>query len=263
MTKETTPSLDRITRKLDAPRFPWVAVAVLGSTVLLWVAVLAGWVPMPMPSALPPSAPGATEAAATSGDAVVAYLATWGTMMSAMMYPAMLPFARRYVDSLDGNSLAVAVALATFFVAYSVVWTVTGAVPLAVDALVGIHGLVRAAPSVVYGGALIVVGAYQLSSFKRGALRSCCSRVAVEDPDPVTAARLGLGHGKSCVLATWPIFALLVLVGSMNVFWMTALTAVVVAERLPAWGDEIADAVGVVAAVAGVLVLSPLPFPFL
>ncbi len=262
MTKETTSYVDRVARKLDGPRRPWTAVAVLGATVTLWVAVLAGWVPMPMPADVPASAPGATEMAATTGGAVAEYLTMWGAMMSAMMYPAMLPFARRYVDSLEGSPVAIAAALATFFVAYSAVWTATGVVPLAVESVVDIGGLVRAAPSAVYGGALLVVGAYQLSSFKRAALRDCCSGVSVTDPSLGTAAKTGLAHGQSCVVATWPLFAFLVLAGSMNVFWMTALTAVVVAERLPGWGGEIADAVGVVAAVAGVLVLLPLPFPF-
>lgn len=255
--------LDRLERQLDGVPLPRVALGVLSVTVSLWVALLAGWVPMPMPADLPVSAPGAMERAALRSGAIGAYLLTWGVMMAAMMYPAMLPFARRYASAMRGDRTARAAALATFFATYGLVWTATGAVPLAVDALVSIHALVEYAPSLVYGGALLFVGWYQLSGFKGAALADCCDRVTVDSPALRTAARLGLRHGRNCVLATWHLFALMVLVGSMNVVWMLGLTGILVTERFPVCGREISRAAGVIAAVAGVLVLLPVPFPFL
>lgn len=255
--------LDRFERQLDGVQIPRVALGVLGVTVSLWVALLAGWVPMPMPADLPTSAPGAMERAALHGGAIGAYLVMWGVMMAAMMYPAMLPFARRYASAICGNPAARAAALATFFAVYGLVWTATGAVPLAVDGLVDVHRLVGSAPELVYGSTLLFVGWYQLSGFKSAALDDCCDRVSVDSPDLRTAARLGLRHGRNCVLATWHLFALLVLVGSMNFFWMLGLTGILVTERFPVCGREISRAAGVIAAVAGVLVLLPIPFPFL
>lgn len=256
--------VERLENRIQTPGIPSVTAGVLGLALTLWIALFAGWVPMPMPGDVPMSAPGAMEMAATAGGlgAVLAYLVAWGTMMSAMMYPAMVPFVRRYVRSLDATRTEVAAAVGTFLATYSLVWTSTGIVPVAVDALFGINDVATTVPSLVYGGLLVFVGVYQLSAFKHVPLRTCCGTVDVTDPDPVTAARLGLHHGRSCVLATWPLFALLVFAGSMNFFWMVALTAIVAAERLPHWGPELANAVGTLAAVAGVLVLLPIPFPF-
>lgn len=254
--------VDRFVRKLDSVRLPWTTLGVLSVTLSLWVALLAGWVSMPSPVDLPPSAPGAMETAAISSGSIGAYLVMWAVMMAAMMFPAMLPFARRYADSLQGDWTDVTTALVAFFAAYGLSWAATGAVPLVIDGLVNVHDLVQSVPAVVFGGTLLFVGGYQLSGFKRFALRDCCGRVSVEDPDPRIAVRLGLSHARSCILATWHLFVFLVLAGSMNFFWMAGLTAIIVTERFPSYGREIADAVGVLAVVAGVLVLLPLPFPF-
>ncbi|MCU4800116.1 DUF2182 domain-containing protein [Halobacteria archaeon HArc-gm2] len=256
-------SLDRLERRLDSVQIPPVTLGVLAVTLSLWVALLAGWVPMPMPADLPMSAPGAMERAALHGGAIGTYLVMWGVMMAAMMYPAMLPFARRYASAMEGDWPARAAALATFFATYGLVWTATGAVPLAVDAIVDVHALVVNAPELVYGSTLVFVGWYQLSGFKGAALDDCCDRVSVDSPALRTAAGLGLRHGRNCVLATWHLFALMVLVGSMNHFWMLGLTGILVTERFPVCGREISRAVGLLAAVAGVLILLPVPFPFL
>lgn len=256
-------SLDRLERRLDSVQIPPVTLGVLAVTLSLWVALLAGWVPMPTPTDLPTSAPGAMERAALHGGAIGAYLVMWAVMMAAMMYPAMLPFARRYASAMAGDWPARAAALATFFVTYGLVWAATGAVPLAVDGLVDVHALVQRAPDLTYGGTLLFAGWYQLSGFKGAALDDCCDRVSVDSPGLQKAVRLGLRHGRNCVLATWHLFALMVLVGSMNAFWMLGLTGILVTERFPVCGREISRAVGVLAAVAGVLVLLPIPFPFL
>jgi predicted metal-binding membrane protein len=43
--------------------------------------------------------------------------------------------------------------------------------------------------------------------------------------------------------------------GEMNFFWMVALTGVVALERLPEWGRDVAIGSGVVAVLAGLVVL--------
>ncbi|WP_162265550.1 DUF2182 domain-containing protein, partial [Haloprofundus marisrubri] len=135
------------------------------------------------------------------------------------------------------------------------VWTATGVVPLALDMLVDVHTLVTANSRLVYGAMLGFVGLYQLTTFKHRSLRDCCTTVEAPTATLRAGVRQGLRHGAKCVRCTWPIFALMVAIGSMNFFWMVVLTGVVTIERLPLWGEDIAIATGVTAGAAGILVL--------
>lgn len=247
-----------LSKHFELHRVPTVSVGLSIITLLLWVTILGGWLPMPG-SAMgsPMSDPGVAEAMATSNglEGVASYLLVWGVMMSAMMYPAMLPFVRRYAGALRGSSVTRAAAIGVFLGAYSLVWTVTGIVPLMVDAVVDISGLARDHGTFIVGGMLLVVAAYQLSSYKRDSLRKCCSTVEPGRPSVRVAVRSGIEHGLSCVRCTWVLFALIVVVGSMNAFWMLLLTMVVTAERLVGWGDELAATIGVVSGVGGIAVL--------
>ncbi|WP_224270859.1 DUF2182 domain-containing protein [Haloprofundus salinisoli] len=243
---------------VSAGGFPRTTTAMLATTAVLWTVLLNGWLPMPMVGAPGPmSAPGVPEAIGTANgvSGAVAYLLMWGVMMSAMMYPAMTPFVRRYVQQLDGTPARKSLAVGEFLLAYSFVWTVTGAVPLALDSLVGIHAAVTGNGRLVYGVMLGFVGLYQLTAFKHRSLRDCCTAVDAPAAMLGTGVRRGLRHGIKCVRCTWPIFALMVAIGSMNFFWMAVLTGVVTIERLPVWGEDIAIATGVTAGVAGMLVL--------
>lgn len=237
---------------------PAAAVGMTAGTLLLWTVLLRGWLPLPsMPG--PMTAPGVPEAMGTTNGVVgvAAYLLMWGVMMSAMMYPAMLPLVRRYTDRLDGDAVTVGSRIVALLAGYSLVWTVTGVVPLLADALVGIRELaVTHGPLLLFAGGLLVAG-YQQTERKRAALRDCCSTADVAEPSLTVraAARRGLRHGRECVLATWPLFALMVVAGSMNPVVMLGLTLVIAAERLPPWGEEVATAVGLTAGVAGFVAL--------
>ncbi|MFC4551908.1 MULTISPECIES: DUF2182 domain-containing protein [Halorussus] len=240
----------------DRDELPEVSVAMAAATLLLWTALFDGWLPMPaMEGSMVMSDPGVPEAIATHNgvEGVVLYLVTWGVMMSAMMYPAMLPFVRRYVGSMEASPTGKASAAVAFLGTYSLVWTATGVVPLAVDALVDISALVANYGRFVVGGMLVVAGVYQLTAYKREALRTCCAGVCSHVPAFPDAARRGVEHGRRCVRCTWALFALMVVVGSMNFFWMLLLTAVVTLERFADRGGDVAATVGY-AAIAGGLV---------
>ena len=245
-------------KHFELHRVSTVSVGLSVVTLLLWVAILDGWLPMPESGmSVPMSDPGVPEAMATSNglEGVASYLLMWGVMMSAMMYPAMLPFVRRYAGALRGPSAPRAAVIGAFLAAYSLVWTLTGIVPLSVDAAVNIAGLARDYGTLLVGGMLLAVAIYQLSSYKRDSLRSCCSTVEAERPSVRTAVRRGIEHGLSCVRCTWVLFAFMVAVGSMNAFWMLLLTMVVTSERLVGWGDELAATVGTVSGLGGLAVL--------
>jgi predicted metal-binding membrane protein len=73
--------------------------------------------------------------------------------------------------------------------------------------------------------------------------------------------RVGLHHGLFCAGCCWPLFLLLVAVGTMNLWAMLALTAVVAAEKLLPHGIAISRGVAALAALLAVaFVVSPALF---
>jgi predicted metal-binding membrane protein len=204
------------------------------------------------------SDPGVPEAMGTHNgvEGVVLYLVMWGVMMSAMMYPAMIPFVERYVANMWGSPTEKAEAVATFLGSYSLVWTATGVVPLAVDALVDIGAVASQHGLLLVGTAAVAAGAYQLTHVKQRSLRTCCSGVSTHRPSFEDAAERGVEHAVGCVRCTWMLFALMVVVGSMNLFWMLLLTAVVTLERFAERPKPLAETVGVVAVVGGVMLVT-------
>lgn len=238
----------------------------IGLDVIWWVVLYDGYVPMPgmawlMDQGIPMAAPGAVERGVSSigtFDAVVGYVVMWGVMMWAMMYPAMTRFTREYAAAHEGSALDAMKAVTAFLLGYHVVWALSAVIPLAYEAALpgGIYGFTRANTHLVIGGVLVLAGLYQASSFKRSRLRTCCARVEPHRSAVASALEDGLVHGGNCVLVCFGLFFLVMpFFGEMNFFWMIALTAIVTAERLPTWGREFAIASGVVALLAGLIVL--------
>ena len=73
---------------------------------------------------------------------------------------------------------------------------------------------------------------------------------------------MGVSHSGFCVGCCWALFAVLVAVGTMNIAWMVALTALIVLERNAPRGEQIALAGAAALAVVGVaLLLEPALLP--
>lgn len=261
-----TGAIERFDHLLDVDRSTAVVTAMVGLTAIWWTLLYTGRVPMPgmmalMEEGIPMAAPGAMErGVVTVGTfgAVVGYIVMWAVMMWAMMYPAMTRFAREYADALRGSVPEIVASLIAFFVGYNAVWALSGVIPLGIDAVLpgGIYGFTQANTHLAIGGALVLTGLYQLSPFKLARLRDCCACVTSRDADPARALEEGITHGLSCVTVCFGVFFLVMPVfGEMNFFWMVVLTAVVTVERLPDWGRELAIATGVVAFLAGLVVL--------
>ncbi|WP_255682147.1 DUF2182 domain-containing protein [Natrinema sp. SYSU A 869] len=174
-------------------------------------------------------------------------------MMLAMMLPALVPAVRRYRDVLCDEPSVFLPSIAAFLGAYGLVWTLVGAVPLAIEFLVSIHGLLTATVlgvsvgTFVVGGLLAFAGGYQFTSLKRDVLERCgCCRSVPHRPAATHMARDGLEYAVNCVTCTWPLFALMVVLGTMNPLVMVGLTLVVSLERLAPDGEDVAIALGVV-----------------
>ncbi|WP_276253945.1 DUF2182 domain-containing protein [Halomontanus rarus] len=260
---------------LEIDSLPVATTATLSLAAFLWLVLLAGWLPMPMagvdaPMAgvdAPMSAPGVPELIGTANGlaGVGAYLLVWGTMMMAMMLPSMVPAVRRFSAELCGPIRRTLPPAAAFVGAYALAWTLTGIVPLAVDAVVSIRSLAVDGGPLFVASLLLLAGVYQLTQLKRGLLERCRGCLGVcHRPGVVDGLRHGFEHAVRCIGCTWALFALMVGLGSMNPLVMVGLTLVVSLERLADESDRYALATGAVllaggALAVGVAVGGPLP----
>ena len=196
---------------------------------------------------------GAMEAGMSAG----AFVLAWVAMMAAMMLPAVLPAVKLY-----GQAAARGRAAPTgfFVVGYLAVWS-SMAVPAYFAWRALEHPLAEGSPWVarVAGATFLAAALWQLTPLKTVCLRHCRSplgfflRFGGRIRTPIGAARMGAAHGAFCFGCCWAIFAVLVVLGTMNLAWMAALTALIVLERNARHGHAIARAAGAAFAVLGVL----------
>lgn len=191
-----------------------------------------------------------------------AYMFGWAAMMAAMMLPAALPVIRLYGKAATAGRAA---PLPFFVTGYLVLWVVIGLPAylgwraLDTPLMTGAEWVGRVA-----GATLLVAALWQLTPLKSICLRHCRSpfsfflRFGKGIARPAGAFRMGLSHGAFCIGCCWALFAVLVAVGTMNIAWMMALTALIVLERNAPGGERIAllGAAGL-AALGSALILEP------
>ena len=246
-----------IQRRLGVRRVPYVSVLTYAIAILAWIAVVGGLLPMPRSGGgMSMTAPGAPEAMALSSGAsgVLLYLFVWGVMMVAMMYPSSAPLFRMYSQTIEGTSaVGRAARTVAFMGTYALVWTIVGVVPLVVNSVVPIAEV--ADWTLLLGGSLVLLSAYQLSPYKHRCLKYCRTPLGFlmeyHRPGIRGAAEMSARFSLFCVGCCWALFVVMVVVGSMNLLWMAAITVVLSLERVVEWGDRLARGVGAVAGVGG------------
>jgi predicted metal-binding membrane protein len=195
--------------------------------------------------------------------------AMWWVMMMAMMLPSATPmlllFARinrTKAGGKDGGRPYGPTGI--FAAAYVSVWGGFSAAATAVQWLLEQLGFLSAmmvATSYWLGGAiLLLAGLWQLTPIKSACLRQCRSPLSFLmqswRPGGIGAFRMGLAHGAYCLGCCWFLMGLLFFGGIMNLFWIAGLAVVVLLEKLAPQGDWFGLAIGVAAAVLGVLMLA-------
>ncbi|HVE97765.1 MAG TPA: DUF2182 domain-containing protein [Mycobacteriales bacterium] len=188
------------------------------------------------------------------------FLVAWVAMMAAMMMPAVVPVVGLYRRAIAAGRAA---PLPVFLAAYLLVWTVPG-IPaywawreLAGPLEDGLPWAGRLA-----GGALLAAALWQVGPVKALCLRHCRSPLSFFMSHrggvrrPVAAFRLGLAHAGFCLGCCWLLMVVLVTLGTMSLYWMAALAAVIFAEKVVAAGPWFSRvvAVGMVALGAYLLV---------
>jgi predicted metal-binding membrane protein len=176
--------------------------------------------------------------------AVGLFLVGWQVMLAAMMLPASLPTIR-VVDAAIGHR-------ATFRLAFAATWSVFGLFAFGGDFI--LHHVVDATPWLaarpwlIEAGVLGMAGFYQLSPFKRRSLAACRHPVDLlaTQTHRSRAFDLGVAHAVDCLGSSWALMLLMFAEGFANLWWMAALTGVMVYETTSPHGQRAALAVGVV-----------------
>jgi predicted metal-binding membrane protein len=68
---------------------------------------------------------------------------------------------------------------------------------------------------------------------------------------------MGVHHGLYCVGCCWAVMLLLFVGGVMNLLWVAAIAALVLAEKLLARGPWLQRLIGVAAAIGALALLLP------
>jgi predicted metal-binding membrane protein len=177
--------------------------------------------------------------------AVLLFLVGWQVMIAAMMLPASLPTIRLVTTAIGHR--------ARFLLAFATVWTVFGLFAFGGDWV--LHHIVDATPWLaarpwlIEGGVLGLAGAYQLSPFKRRSLAACrhpVALVAKSRPRDLGAIDLGVAHGFDCLGSSWALMLLMFAEGFANLWWMVALTGLMVYETSSRHGQWLASFSGVI-----------------
>ena len=86
------------------------------------------------------------------------------------------------------------------------------------------------------GGLLLAAGLFQFTPLKRACLIHCRTPLTFLMTEWREGARgafvMGLRHGSYCVGCCWFLMGLLFVAGVMNLLWVAAISAVVLAEKL-------------------------------
>ena len=112
--------------------------------------------------------------------------------------------------------------------------------------------------AVVGGVALLIAGLYALTPLKRASEARCRELCAVHGPLPFNLTRSALvaggRYGLSCIGCSAGLMVAMVLIGTSNLLWMMALTALVLIYKLaPASTLRWASAMSAAVIVLGVL----------
>ena len=158
------------------------------------------------------------------------FLAMWTPMMVAMMLPSAIPTIWSRAKA-GGTTVSVPV----FVGLYTAVWVAAGTV---VYLLYRPHGTSAA------GVLVLAAGMYELTPIKRHFRQGCLDR-----------ARSGLGFGLDCVGSTGGLMVAMMAVGYMNLTWMAAITALVVAQKVLPVKPLVDIPVGLAIAALGYLIL--------
>lgn len=186
----------------------------------------------------------------------------WTEMMVAMMLPSATPMILTFakVQRNRREQARPFTPTGIFVLGYLAVWT--GFSALAAILQWALHAKALLSPMMIStspvlgGGLLLAAGIFQWTKMKNACLKSCCSPLnyvmTAWREGNWGAFRMGLKHGIFCLGCCWVLMLLLFVAGVMNIWWIGAITALVLIEKLAPRGLWLGRIAGVLLAIWGV-----------
>jgi predicted metal-binding membrane protein len=180
----------------------------------------------------------------------------WAEMMVAMMIPSAAPMILTFamVNRKRREQERPFVPTGLFLSGYLLVWTAFSL--FAALAQWALHGaallsLTMKSSSPVLGGSLLVLaGVFQWTPWKQACLSHCRSPLQFIMTDwregPGGAVAMGIKHGAYCTGCCWMLMALLFVAGVMNMYWVAAITLLVILEKVAPHGWKLLHVAGVI-----------------
>ena len=233
--------------------------AISTAATVLWCASMSSMDGMPMPGGWTMSMAWMRMPGQTWAEAGATFLGMWTVMMVAMMLPCLVPMLARYRAAIrrsGASKLGRVTAIAA--AGYYAVWTAIGiaAFPLGV-ALASIEmrqpSIARAIPFAV-GGIVLIAGLVQLTRWKARGL-ACCREAPSSDRASANPWRHGIQLGIRCARSCGNLMTLLIVLGVMDLWAMTVVTAAITLERVLPSGERVAQVTGSLVAAVGVFLL--------
>jgi predicted metal-binding membrane protein len=226
-----------------------VTAALAALALLCWAYI--GWLAAaaPMDPAMNHSGPASMETMSPhfgrwSAAQFLTMLLMWSVMMVGMMTPSVAPMILIYARvarqaSARGTPFA---SSAWFASGYVLAWIgfALGATLLqwGLEEAVLLSPVTGRAGPVLGGTLLVAAGLYQWAPLKNACLSQCQSPLAFIQRHggfrgkSGASLALGLRHGGYCIGCCWALMILLFVAGVMNLLWIAAISALVLAEKL-------------------------------
>jgi predicted metal-binding membrane protein len=184
--------------------------------------------------------------------AFVVFLISWQVMTVAMMLPSALSMVSA-IGALSRGRGPLWLVQGSFILGYTFVWTLFACVAFPGDTLV--HQLVDhwrwlyIHSWFIGATVLLVAGSFQLSPLKRSCLQHCCHEATVYTALPGSSHigliwRMGVRYGLFCLGACWAIMLVMFGIGMKSLFWIVALTGVMLVEKEIPGGQRLRVVIG-------------------
>ena len=174
----------------------------------------------------------------------VLVLSMWWVMMIGMMLPSASPtillYERVIQHAQKNTQWSQTIPTAYFVAGYLIVWLFFSVYATLIQWYLEQQDLLSMALIAnnhwLSGGLLITAGLYQLSPLKTACLKSCRAPAQFitqyMQKGKIGALKMGLRHGLFCLGCCWGLMLLLFVGGVMNLFWIVALSLLVLVEKV-------------------------------
>lgn len=195
--------------------------------------------------------------------ALLSFMASWQVMVAATMLPAALP-AIRAAAGASRRVARPAVGTAAFLIGFLAVWTAIGSLTFiaaqTLERFIVATPWLATRPWLIQAAVVALAGAYQLTPLKRRSLAACRhpARLSADGAAPrSTIVGIGVRHGLACVASSWAVMVVMVVAGFGDLWWMAALTVVMVYEATGRHGQRVAGLAGVMLLWLAALIFLP------